>query len=99
MITSFDDYENIFALALAILSERFLLPEQAFQKLDNPNIKNFKLSDSDKEDMLKLRDQGISYRGLSEIYGINKSYIYNSLKKYKGGVKSEEDYDKASNSY
>lgn len=84
MVSALDVRENTMALVLAILSERFLLPEYAWQKLENPNIKNFLISDDDKRDILKMRDKGMTYTEIQEIYGIDRAHICRIVKKLRG---------------
>lgn len=82
MTTASNAYENTMALTLAILSERFLLPEQAWDKLENPDKQNFSLTDEDKEDVLAMREQGITWREIGRIYGVDHSGLCNVAKRY-----------------
>ena len=74
---------NYYALAVSILSE--CLPEMAFEKLqsDKPgNVKN-QLTSEDWDDMAKLREQGVYYKDLEAIYGLNMGHICRNLKSLK----------------
>ena len=84
MDTALNLYENTMALTLAILSERFLLPEQAWDKLENPDRQKFSLTDEDKEDILAMRKQGCTWRDIGQIYGIDHSAMCNVIRRYKG---------------
>lgn len=78
--TTYDLRYNIAALTLAICSEVFMLPEAAFSTLEDSK---FKIGNSDTEDMLALREQGVTYRDIAEIYDSTGSNIYHRLKRYK----------------
>ncbi len=70
---------NLAALAIAICSEEFMLPEKALSIIEE---KKFILGNEDLEDMLKLRDRGVTYRELAEIYNSTDSNIHHRLRRY-----------------
>ncbi|MBU5439465.1 hypothetical protein KQI42_15730 [Tissierella sp. MSJ-40] len=70
---------NLAALAIAICSEEFMLPDEALSIIEE---KKFILGNEDLEDMLRLRDQGVTYRELAEIYNSTDSNIHHRLKRY-----------------
>lgn len=78
--TTYDLRYNIAALTLAICSENFMLPEAAFSILEESK---FKIGEEDTKDMLAMREQGVTYRDISEIYGSTDSSIYHRLKRYR----------------
>lgn len=82
-IDCMDLAENISALALAIVSDRFLLPEQAFEKLENHKRKNFSLSEEDFSDMVKLSDAGVRNIELVDIYNLHFTMVSRRLKEYR----------------
>lgn len=74
---------NYYALVVSILGE--CIPETAFEKLQSykpGNVKN-QLTDDDYRDMIKLREQGLFYKDLSEIYYLDKATIHRNLKRFK----------------
>lgn len=78
--TTYDLRFNIAALTIAICSESFMLPEAAFSVLEESK---YKIGIEDTEDMLAMREQGVTYRDISDIYGSTDSNIYHRLKRYK----------------
>lgn len=72
--------DNFLALALAILSERFLLPEQAFERLYDHTKKKYRLEELDYRDMVKLNDQGVRTIDIARIYGVDQSFISRKMK-------------------
>lgn len=78
--TSWDLRENITALTIAICYQDFLLPEAAFCILSG---ESYKLTDKDKEDMLKLREEGYSYTEIGKLYGYVDTRVYKIIKRYK----------------
>lgn len=72
--------DNFSALALAILSERFLLPEQAFERLYDHTKKKYRLEELDYRDMVKLNDQGVRTIDIARIYGVDPSTISRKMK-------------------
>lgn len=72
--------DNFSALALAILSERFLLPEQAFERLYDHTKKRYRLEELDYRDMVKLNDQGVRTIDIARIYGVDPSTISRKMK-------------------
>lgn len=83
MATALNVYENTIALTLAILSERFLLPEQAWDKLEDPGKQSFSLTDEDKEDILAMREQECTWREIGQIYGIDPTHACRIARKHK----------------
>lgn len=71
---------NYHALAVSILVN--CIPETAFEKLqsDKPSNVRAQITDSDWSDMVKLREQGVYYKDLEEIYCLDKATIFRKLK-------------------
>lgn len=63
---------NWYALALSIINN--VLPEQAFSLLENGKTTK-KYNTVNLEDMIKLRQQGMTYKAIGEIYGIKESAV------------------------
>ena len=74
---------NYYALVVSILGE--CIPETAFEKLqsDKPQFVKNQLTDDDYRDMVKLREEGVFYKDLSEIFGLDKGTIHRNLKRFK----------------
>lgn len=81
---SLDLRYNIAALTIAICHNQFLLPEQAFSIISD---KTHRTTVEDKEDMLRLKEQGLSFNKIGKVYGVTGSNVYKVLNKYK--VKKE----------
>lgn len=79
-LTAADTSYNTAALVLAITYKHYITPEAAFQLLEVNNI--HKVTDQDKEDMLKLREQGLSYSKIAQLYGLTDSNVYKKLRDY-----------------
>ena len=80
---------NYYALVVSILGE--CIPETAFEKLqsDKPQFVKNQLTDDDWNDMVKLREQGVYYKGLGEIYCVDPSNIHKGLKSFSKRYKKE----------
>lgn len=71
---------NIAALAIAIL--KGISPEQAFAILEGKNIITV-YNEEDIKDMVRLHDQGFSYRQIAEMYGLTKDAVQKRINRYK----------------
>lgn len=78
--TTFDLRYNIAALTIAILSNK--TPEQAFAVLTEESMTKV-YSDKDVIDMVRFQKQGMTYREIGEMYGINKDAVRNRMRKKK----------------
>jgi DNA invertase Pin-like site-specific DNA recombinase len=75
--------ENFYALAVSIL--RKCTPEQAFELLETGKKHRAKRGtylDAVPE-LRKLREQGLSYEAIGELYGMSKDWVYARLKREK----------------
>ncbi|MHB1421264.1 MAG: hypothetical protein ACYCX4_17080 [Bacillota bacterium] len=70
---------NYYALTVAILTG--CLPEIAFDKLDGRRIKKRTEYTQDASDMLQLRESGVTYKDIGEMYGLKKSTVFMRLKR------------------
>lgn len=77
---------NIAALAIAICSDKYMLPEGAFSALDK---RGYQTNDDDIEDMLVMRCKGMTYREIGEVYGWGADTTYSRMKRYRD--KKEKD--------
>lgn len=68
---------NWCALAVAILKN--VLPEQAFELMER-NVK-LTVSNDDVPDMIKMRQQGMTFRQIGDVYGLTASNIFTRIKK------------------
>jgi len=78
---------NYAALAVSILSDCF--PEIAFEKLYNPHCisvgkksRNM-LTDTDIENMMRYKCQGLTYKQVGSIYGISDHCVNKRIQRYK----------------
>ena len=81
--------EEICYMALAVSILANCLPEQAFEKLDPQHARigsnggrPSTLTDMDTEDMIRMRQQGLAYKEIGEIYGINASAAHHRIDRY-----------------
>lgn len=72
--------ENYYALAISII--KGLPPEQSFELLSTGRIKQ-KCNLEDTEDLIKLKDQGMTYAELGEVFGISASAAYRRINRAK----------------
>lgn len=84
--TSLDLRYNISALAIAICSEKYMLPEEVFSIIEN---KKSNFNDEDVRDMLAMRIQGMTYRQIGEIYGIDQHAANGRVRRYKDRKRKE----------
>lgn len=78
--TSLDLRYNIAALTIAICSDKYMLPEEAFAIISGNSHSSGK---EDIEDMIEMINQGMSYREIGEIYDTTGSNIFHRVKRYK----------------
>lgn len=65
--------ENWYALCVAIVKN--VLPEQAFVLLEGQSVYKTIWGKSNTTDMLRMRQQGMTYNAIGEIYGISGSAV------------------------
>ena len=77
--------ENYYTLALCLLSD--MAVEQALKyyslEADRPRVTG---KEKQTEEMLRLRQQGMSYEQIGNMYGLTRATVYTRLKKYTGRV-------------
>lgn len=71
--------ENWCVFCIAVLKN--LSPEQAFRCYEDNKDNRGTYTAADVEDMKKLKQEGMTYKAIGEIYGISRHAIYNRLKK------------------
>lgn len=80
-MVTFDDVKlNYFALAVAILTPCTV--EAAFEKLESnaPSKVRSRITKQDILDMRKLKDRGLTYGQIGEIYGLTASGAFRRMK-------------------
>lgn len=80
--TSIDLRDNIIALYIAILRDDIVTPEQAFAVLEDKSVRKT-VTDEDVEDMVAMKEQGLSYGQISEIYGLSWHATRRRIERYK----------------
>lgn len=86
--TALDLRYNIAALTIAICYQDYLLPEAAFGILSG---ERYMTTTEDKEDMLRLREEGYTYREIGKLYGFTDSNVYKVLMRYKAKKETLSD--------
>lgn len=84
--TALDLRYNISALAIAICSEKYMLPEEVFSIIEE---KSLGVSDKDVKDMLKMKAEGMTYRQVAEIYGIHVDNVYGRIRRHRDRQKKD----------
>ncbi|MCF6466383.1 helix-turn-helix domain-containing protein [Clostridium sp. Cult2] len=80
--SSIDLRYNIAAMYIAILREDIATPEQAFAVVSDSSVVKA-TTDEDVLDMIVMKNQGLTYKQIAEIYGSTDSNIYHRIKRYK----------------
>lgn len=85
--------DNWLALGIAILSPKFITPEEAFDLLyieeratrGKPSRRyNKTIDDKDIKDMMKLKfEQGYTYKEIADMYGVTAYTVYGRIRNYK----------------
>lgn len=76
-----------YALLLAILSGPYLTPEKAFEFLSAGKMpiagrrQTIIVPRSDTADMIKLKQEGLSYKAVGEIYGLDATSVWRRVKR------------------
>lgn len=76
---------NIAAMYIAILSENIATPEQAFAVIEG---EKHKLTHEDTLGMVAMHLEGMTYKDIGEIYGINWSTAAKRIQRYKKDLSS-----------
>ncbi|MDF2608898.1 MAG: hypothetical protein K0R92_372 [Lachnospiraceae bacterium] len=75
--------ENYYALLICILKPVTI--EQGFDLLEGhiSNRYNLAITGEDIEDMIRMKQQGMTYREIGSYYGISEEAAYRRIKRYK----------------
>lgn len=79
--------EGWLAFAVALMSERFLLPEGCFAQLVHGPLRKTYITDQDKADMVIMHET-MYYAEIADIYGVNKATVCRIVKSLTDKVKS-----------
>lgn len=79
------------AFALALISQNYLTPEKAFERLDNGKPKkrawydapHKEITRQDVEDMIRMKET-MTYKDIGKIYGMKADAVYTRIRRYKG---------------
>ena len=71
------------AMLLCLVSKDYITPETAFYSLDNgpPKGNASTLNDDDTSDMIAMRLQGMMYKEIGELYGLDTTAVFNRIKR------------------
>jgi hypothetical protein len=74
---------DYYALLICIL--RPVTPEQSFDMINGKvaQIQNVTITSADIEDMIRMKEQGMTHREIGECYGISEEATYRRIKRYK----------------
>jgi len=87
---NFDLRYNYQALRLAVVAPDYVTPEQAMftvgiTRMHSPNAVRRKgsFTRKDIEAMIRMREQGVTWRELEGIYGASRQTLFGTVKRYK----------------
>jgi transcriptional regulator with GAF, ATPase, and Fis domain len=89
---SYDFRYNYKALLLAIVAPQYITPDKAIGAVgmthdrtqDRSTTKQTtNYSDQDLEEVLRLRDQGVTWNKAGELLGVDPKTLFNAVKRYK----------------
>jgi len=74
---------NFYALVIAAVNPEVVSQEQAFEYYEKGKLSSgrFPYTEEDSQDMLVMRRQGMKYRDIAEIYGMNFTNVYKRIEK------------------
>ncbi|EPY6492370.1 helix-turn-helix domain-containing protein [Clostridium sporogenes] len=75
--------ENWYTLAIAIFYKRPCTMEQAIELYNNGKLARNKRPKEDIEDMIKLRQQGLKFKEIAEIFCLTPSTVRNFVSSFK----------------
>lgn len=78
--------ENYYALLICIVRPATI--EQSFDLLDGriTKIQNKSITTNDVQDMIRMRQQGITYEEIGQMYGLTMQAVYMRIKRYREAV-------------
>ena len=70
------------ALGAAVMADRYLLPEQAFYFVETCGKKRLpKIMPDDIPDILALKSEGMSWKDIAYVYGVNPAAVFRRVEK------------------
>jgi len=81
--------ENYYALLICILRPGPVTIEMSFDLMGGKITKaqNKSIKSKDVEDMIQMKQQGMTHRAIGEMYGLSEEAVYRRIKRYKEAVK------------
>jgi hypothetical protein len=78
--------ENYYALLICILKP--VTVEQSFDLYEGriTKVQNKSISKDDVEDMIRMKQQGMTHREIGSFYGLSEEATYRRIKRYKEGI-------------
>ena len=86
--------EGFMALAVFILSPKIITPENAFSLLSGDPLT---IEDRDEmtREMIRLRESGMLFKDIAELYGTNHDAVYYRIRRYKKREARKDDAGKS----
>ena len=77
--------ENYYALLICILRPDYSIDRSLQAMMDEVITKkrNTSITKKDIEDMIRMKEQGMTYEEIGEIYGLTKGAVYRRIKRFK----------------
>jgi DNA invertase Pin-like site-specific DNA recombinase len=80
---AYDLRYNYCALALAVIKRNYTI-DTAINYF-SPNVQPAATKD-EAADMLSMRQSGMTYREIGDVFGVNKSAVYNRIRRLQGRI-------------
>ena len=68
------------ALAVAILAQRNITPDQAYDILETGQTKRIGWTDNDLKEMRDLREEGYTWQAIGDLFGVSAGSIWKAVK-------------------
>lgn len=71
------------AFCISLVSERYILPETAFYTLEHGHVPRgiSTLTEADTRDMIAMKAQGMTYKEIGDLYGLDATAVFNRTKR------------------
>lgn len=77
--------ENYYALLICILRPDYSIDRSLQAMMDEVITKkrNTSITKKDIEDMIRMKEQGMTYEKIGQLYGLSKDAVFKRIKRYK----------------
>ena len=80
--------ENYYALFLCIVRKDFNIDRSLQIMIDgvSTKVRNTAITKTDIQDMIRMKQQGMTHQAIGELYGLSEEATYKRIKRYKEAV-------------